>query len=105
MNHDAARVRRALRIGNGVAALVVSASLLGLLGAGAGSVPPLGRVLVPGHGAWTWRYLLLPAATRPDAASRPPAPGVSGRSSALSGLSAAGGSGASVGSGASGLLP
>jgi hypothetical protein len=93
MNHDAGRARRALRIGNVVAALAVSASLLGLLGAGAGSVPPLGRVLVPGHGAWTWRYLLLPAATRPDAASRPAAPGVSG------------GSSASGGSRASGLLP
>lgn len=55
-----ARVRRALLMTNVVAALVVSAGLLALLGAGAGSVPALGPLLVPGHGAWTWQFLLTP---------------------------------------------
>jgi hypothetical protein len=49
MNDDE---RRALRILNGAGALTVSACLLGLLGAGFGHVPALGRQLVPGHGAW-----------------------------------------------------
>lgn len=52
VNDDARRVRRALQVGNGVAAAAVSAGLLAVLGAGAGSVPALGRTLVPGHGAW-----------------------------------------------------
>ena len=65
MNDDAWRFRRRRRIGNGVAALAVSAGLLGVLGAGAGGVPALGRMLVPGHGAWDWRFTLLPAMTRP----------------------------------------
>jgi len=47
------RTRRYFRYGNGVAALVASACLLGLLGAGLRTVPALGPVLVPGHGAWT----------------------------------------------------
>jgi len=54
------RVRRALLIANVVAALAVSAGLLALLGAGAGSVPALGPLLVPGHGAWSWQFLLIP---------------------------------------------
>ena len=54
------RARRALLIGNGVAALAVSAGLLVLLAAGAGGVPALGALLVPGHGAWTWQFLLIP---------------------------------------------
>jgi hypothetical protein len=62
---DAWRFRRRRRIGNGVTALALSAALLGVLGAGAGGVPALGRMLVPGHGAWDWRFTLLPAMTRP----------------------------------------
>jgi hypothetical protein len=54
------RVRRALLIANAVAALAVSAGLLAVLRAGAGSVPALGPLLVPGHGAWTWQFLLTP---------------------------------------------
>jgi hypothetical protein len=54
------RVRRALLIVNAVAALAVSAGLLALLGAGAGGVPALGPLLVPGHGAWSWQFLLIP---------------------------------------------
>ena len=65
MNDDAWRFRRRRRIGNGVTALALSAALLGVLGAGAGGVPALGRMLVPGHGAWDWRFTLLPAMTRP----------------------------------------
>jgi hypothetical protein len=65
MNDDAWRFRRRRRIGNGVSALALSAALLGVLGAGAGGVPALGRMLVPGHGAWDWRFTLLPAMTRP----------------------------------------
>jgi penicillin amidase len=49
----ARRVRQALQIGNGLAALTASACLLGLFGAGFATVPALGRALVPGHGAWT----------------------------------------------------
>lgn len=55
-----ARFRRALLIANAAAALAVSAALLALLGLGAGSVPALGPLLVPGHGAWTWQFLLIP---------------------------------------------
>ncbi len=65
VNDSAWRIRRRLRVGNGVTALALSAALLGVLGAGAGSVPALGRMLVPGHGAWDWRFRLLPAMTRP----------------------------------------
>jgi hypothetical protein len=65
MNDDAWRFRRRRRIGNGVSALALSAALLGVLGSGAGGVPALGRMLVPGHGAWDWRFTLLPAMTRP----------------------------------------
>jgi penicillin G amidase len=50
---DARRVWLALRVGNGLAALTVSACLLGVLGAGYAAVPALGRALVPAHGAWT----------------------------------------------------
>ncbi len=53
MRTDARRVRRGLQIGNGLAALTVSACLLGLLGVGYAAMPALGRALVPGHGAWT----------------------------------------------------
>jgi hypothetical protein len=54
------RVRRALLILNAVAALAASIGLLVLLGVGAGRVPALGPLLVPGHGAWTWQFLLTP---------------------------------------------
>ena len=53
MKADARRVRQALQIGNGLAALTVSACLLGLFAVGFAAVPALGRALVPGHGAWT----------------------------------------------------
>ena len=49
---DAQRARKIIRTGNGVVALAVSACLLGALGAGFGTVPALGRALLPGHGAW-----------------------------------------------------
>jgi hypothetical protein len=86
MNDDGRRVGLGLRIGNGVLALAVSVVLLGVLGAGAGSMPALGRMLVPGHGAWDWRFTLLPVITRPAAhipalagpASAGPAPARSG---------------------------
>ena len=53
MNVDARRARKIFQAGNGVVALAVSACLLGLFGLGYGTVPAFGRVLVPGHGAWT----------------------------------------------------
>ena len=53
MKADVRRVRQALQIGNGLAALTVSACLLGLFAVGFAAVPALGRALVPGHGAWT----------------------------------------------------
>ena len=49
---DARRGRKIIRTGNGVAALAVSVCLLGVLGAGLGTIPALGRALLPGHGAW-----------------------------------------------------
>jgi len=49
---DARRARTIIRTGNGVVALAVSACLLGALGAGFGTIPALGRALLPGHGAW-----------------------------------------------------
>jgi penicillin G amidase len=52
MNIDARRARKILHTGNGVVALAVSACLLGVLGLGFGTIPALGRALVPGHGAW-----------------------------------------------------
>jgi hypothetical protein len=55
-----ARVRRTLLLANALAALAFSVGLLVLLAAGAGSVPALGPLLVPGHGAWTWQFLLTP---------------------------------------------
>jgi hypothetical protein len=61
MNDDARRRLLRFRIWNVVAALAVSVVLLGALGAGAGSMPALGRMLVPGHGGWDWRFTLLPA--------------------------------------------
>jgi penicillin G amidase len=53
MSADSRRVRQLIYVGNGVAALAVSACLLTLLGAGLGRFPALGRVLVPGRGVWT----------------------------------------------------
>jgi penicillin G amidase len=53
MTERSRRNRELLRYGNAGAALVVSVCLLGLLGAGFGVVPALGRALVPGHGVWT----------------------------------------------------
>ncbi len=47
------RRRLALRCGNVLVSLSVSAALLVLLGAGYDVIPPLGRALVPGHGVWT----------------------------------------------------
>ena len=52
MNIDARRARKIFHTGNGVVALAASACLLGALGLGIGTVPALGRVLLPGHGAW-----------------------------------------------------
>jgi penicillin G amidase len=68
------RARQIIRAGNVVVALAASAGLLGLLGAGHGGIPALGRVLVPGHGAWTSaagaklpvpQSLTLPGLTQP----------------------------------------
>jgi hypothetical protein len=55
-----ARVRRALLLANAFTALATSVGLLALLAVGAGSLPALGPLLVPGHGAWTWQFLLTP---------------------------------------------
>jgi penicillin G amidase len=49
----AKRNRRVRRTVNAVAAIVVSAALLGLLGFGYGTIPALGPALDPGRGAWT----------------------------------------------------
>jgi penicillin G amidase len=49
---DARRARTIFRAGNGLVAVAVSACLLGALGAGFGTIPALGRALLPGHGAW-----------------------------------------------------
>jgi penicillin G amidase len=53
MSADLRRLRELIYIGNGVAALAVSACLLAVLGTGLGRFPALGRVLVPSRGAWT----------------------------------------------------
>jgi hypothetical protein len=55
-----ARVRHALLITNAVAALMVSAGLLVLLGVGGLGLAALGPLLVPGHGAWALQFLLTP---------------------------------------------
>jgi penicillin G amidase len=47
------RLRQARRVIHAVAALCVSAALLGLLAFGYGTIPALGPALDPGHGAWT----------------------------------------------------
>jgi penicillin G amidase len=47
------RGRRVSRAINVVAALAASALLLGVLGFGYGTIPPLGPALDPGRGAWT----------------------------------------------------
>jgi hypothetical protein len=60
MSDSERRVRSALPIANAVAAVLVSAGLLVLFGIGGGGLPPLGRLLVPGHGAWAWQFLLIP---------------------------------------------
>ncbi len=52
MSADERRIRQLISVGNGVAALAVSACLLAVLGVGVGRFPALGRELVPGHGAW-----------------------------------------------------
>jgi penicillin amidase len=52
MNGAERRARTIFHTGNRVVALAVSACLLALLGLGMGGVPALGRMLVPGHGAW-----------------------------------------------------
>ncbi len=52
MKIGARRVRKIVRAGNGLVALAVSVSLLALCALGFGTVPALGRALVPGHGAW-----------------------------------------------------
>src|SRR5262245_31919848 len=60
--------------GNAAAALLASAIVLGLLGAGAAAIPPSGPALVPGHCAWlsaagaelpTAQALALPGLTAP----------------------------------------
>ncbi len=53
MSAGSRRARQLIYVGNGVAALAVSACLLAVLGAGLGTLPALGRALVPGNGAWT----------------------------------------------------
>ena len=53
MSADSRRLRELCYVGNGVAALAVSACLLAVLGVGLGGFPALGRALVPGRGAWT----------------------------------------------------
>jgi penicillin G amidase len=53
MSVDSRRVRELFWVGNGVAALAVSACLLAVLGTGLGRFPALGRALVPTRGAWT----------------------------------------------------
>jgi hypothetical protein len=55
-----ARVRHAVLIANAVAALIVSAGLLVLIGLGGLGLPALGPMLVPGHGAWALQFLLAP---------------------------------------------
>jgi penicillin amidase len=45
--------RQVRRVSNAVVALAVSAVLLAVLGAGYATIPGLGPVLDPGHGAWT----------------------------------------------------
>lgn len=73
------RVRRSARARNAVAAVAVAASLLGVLGVGAKSVPALGRLLVPGHGAWAARQPAARAVTRSATTAHPrPAHGVAG---------------------------
>jgi penicillin amidase len=67
------RSRPLRQYGNVAAALLASAIVLGLLGAGLATVPALGPALVPGHGAW-----------RSAAGGELPAPGTL----ALPGLSA-----------------
>jgi penicillin G amidase len=66
------------RIGSAVAAIIVSAGLLGVLGFGYGTIPALGPALDPGRGAWTSasggqpvssQTLRLPGLTRPAAVS------------------------------------
>ena len=47
------RSRRVRRVVNALAAVVVSAALLGVLGLGYGTIPALGPVLDPARGAWT----------------------------------------------------
>jgi penicillin amidase len=47
------RVLRARRLVNAIAAIVVSAVLLGVMGFGYGTIPALGPALDPGRGAWT----------------------------------------------------
>ena len=57
------RGRRARRVANLVAAVAVSALLLGVLGFGYGAIPALGPVLDPGRGAWTSASGGQPAST------------------------------------------
>jgi len=44
--------RMLFRTGNGLAAIALSVGLLAVCQLGTGAVPALGRLLVPGHGAW-----------------------------------------------------
>lgn len=69
---------RLRRVINAVAAVVVSAILLGVLGFGYGTIPALGPALDPGRGAWTSasggepagsQTLRLPGLTAPVTAS------------------------------------
>lgn len=52
MMQDRQLAHRLRRYGNGLAAMLASALVLGLLAAGHGTIPALGPALVPGHGAW-----------------------------------------------------
>src|SRR5215467_12585184 len=47
------RWRQIGRLGNGAAAACAAAAILVFCGVGFAGVPGLGRVLDPGHGAWT----------------------------------------------------
>jgi len=62
------RLRRLLRYGNALAALLASAAVLELLGAGLGAVPALGPAVVPDRGAW------LAAAEGGDSSAIGPSP-------------------------------
>ena len=65
MRIDERRARALFFAGNALAALLVSAFLLILLGAGLGGEPALGRALVPGHGDWRTAATTVGSRARP----------------------------------------